>query len=412
MVGRMASRHKISRRWAAPALVLLAIAGIGVGPNLLSASASPPNLPPLTPAELLVKARTAQVVGLSGTAQLTSNLGLPSLDMIAGLGGGGSDTTVASLLAGTHTAQVWMDGPDKIRVVTAAPLAETNWIRNGTDVWSYDSATLTATHATVASNADAVTDPPDTTASSVPDPVHDDPVTFAQSLLDKVTPSTTVSIDRTKLVAGRAAYQLALSPNTPDSTISEVVFAVDAATGLPLDIKVTARSTGSTALELGFTSVDFSTPAASTFDFTPPPGSTVVEASSPASLLGAGGRSFDGERRQVKDANGAPATDSTSPTTDPTTTDATESTDPVSALGDKVTTVGSDWTTAAIISGASIPSQIGPLLDGAERIQVGSTSARVLTTTLFTVLILDDGRVAVGAVSPTTLASLVAGATS
>ena len=69
--------------------------------------------------------------------------------MIAGLGGGGSGTSVASLLAGTHSAQVWMDGPDKIRVVTAAPLAETNWIRNGTDVWSYDSATLTATHATV-----------------------------------------------------------------------------------------------------------------------------------------------------------------------------------------------------------------------------------------------------------------------
>ena len=83
-----------------------------------------------------------------------------------------------------------------------------------------------------------------------------------------------------------------------------------------------------------------------------------------------------------------------------------------SALGGKVTTVGSDWTTAAIISGASIPSQIGPLLNGADRVQVGSTSARVLSTTLFTVLILDDGRVAVGAVSPTTLASLVAGATS
>ncbi len=406
----MASRRKISRRWAAPVVVLLAIAGISVGPNLLTADASPPNLPPLTPAELLVKARTAQVVGLSGTAQLTSNLGLPSLDMVAGLGGGGSGTSVASLLAGTHSAQVSMDGPDKIRVVTSAPLAETNWIRNGTDVWSYDSATLTATHATVASDADAVTDPPDASAStsSVPDPVHDDPVTFAQSLLDKVTASTTVTIDSTKLVAGRAAYQLVLTPNTADSTISEVVFAVDAATGLPLDVKVSAKSTGSTALELGFTSIDFSTPPASTFDFTPPPGSTVVQASSPTDLLGAGGRAFDGERRQVKTAPDAPATDRPPLATDPTA----ETSDSASALADKVTTVGSDWTTAAIISGAAIPAQIGPLLDGAETIQVGSTSARVLSTTLFTVLVLDDGRVAVGAVGPATLAALVAGATS
>ena len=150
-------------------------------------------------------------------------------------------------------------------------------------------------------------------------------MTFAQSLLDKVTPSTTVSIDSTKLVAGRAAYQLVLTPNTPDSTISEVVFAVDAATGLPLDVKVTAKSTGSTALELGFTELDFSTPAASTFDFTPPPGSTVVEASSPADLLGAGGRAFDGERRHGQGrercaGHGRHVADDGSHATDPATT--------------------------------------------------------------------------------------------
>ena len=402
----MTPPRRISRRWAAPVVAVLAIAGISVGSNLLTAAASPPNLPPLTPAELLVKARTAQVTGLSGTAKLTSNLGLPALDSL-GVLGGGSDTSVATLLAGTHTAQVWMDGPDKIRVATSAPLAETNWIRNGTDVWSYDSATLTATHATVPSNAGAVTDAPDAT-SSTEDPVQDDPVTFAQSLLDKVTPSTTVTIDSTELVAGRAAYQLVLSPNVADSTIAQVVFAVDAATGVPLDVKVTAKSTGSTALEVGFTSIDFSTPAASTFEFTPPPGATVVQAASPADLLGSGGRQFDGERHAKVTR---PPTDGTTPDatppSDPTGTDPTTS-DPKS-LASHVTTVGTDWTTSAIITGANIPSQLGPLLNGAERIAVGSTSARVISTTLFSVLLLDDGRVAVGAVSPTALAALVAG---
>jgi outer membrane lipoprotein-sorting protein len=413
-VASMTPRRRISRRWAAPVIVLVAIAGISIGPNLLEAGAAPPNLPPLTPAELLVKARTAQVTGLSGTAQLTSNLGLPSLDSLAALGGG-SDTSVASLLAGTHTAQVWMDGPDKIRVATAAPLAETNWVRNGTDLWSYDSSTQTATHTTMPSNAGAVTDAPDaeSSTSSVPDPVHDDPVAFAQSLLDKVTPSTTVTIDSTKLVAGRAAYQLVLSPNSADSTIESVTFAVDAATGLPLDVKVTAKSTGSTALELGFTSIDFTTPAASTFEFSPPPDAKVVQAASPTDLLGTGGRVLEG-RRHVDGPETAPpgSTSATSdPSAPPTPDTQTTSPDP-GASATHVSTVGTDWTAAVIVSGATIPGQLRPLLNGSDQITVGTTSARMITTTLFTVLVLDDGRVAVGAVNPAALAALVAGAPS
>ncbi|MCU1503887.1 MAG: hypothetical protein JWM12_3241 [Ilumatobacteraceae bacterium] len=406
----MTSSRRINRRWAAPVIALVAITGISVGPNFLSAGADSPNLPPLTPAELLVKARTAQVTALSGTVELTSNLGLPSLDSLGALGGGGSDTSIASLVSGTHTAQVWMDGPDHVRVATTAPLAETNWIRNGSDLWSYDSATLTATHATVpADTASTDTtdptgtkDPTGTTGSSLPDPVHDTPVEFAQSLLDKVTPTTTVTIDATKMVAGRAAYQLVLSPNAADSTIGTVTFAVDAATGLPLDVKITATS-GSTAFELGFTTINFDTPAASTFDFTPPPDAQVVEAKDATALLGTGGRTFEGRRDSSQ-----PAAPSTAP---PPATDGTTSSTPDSnGLADHVTTVGSDWTTAAIISGATIPSQVGPLLQGADRFSVGSTSGRVITTTLFTVLVLDDGRIAIGAVQPAALEALVASA--
>jgi len=413
MVRVMTPRRRISRRWAAPVVVLAAVAGISVTPNLLKAGAAPPNLPPLTPAELLVKARTAQVTGLSGTAQLTSNLGLPALDSL-GILGGGSNTSVATLLAGTHSAQVWMDGPDKIRVSTAAPLAETNWIRNGTDVWSYDSSTLTATHATVPSNENAVADAPGTgsSTSSMPDPVHDDPVGYAQSLLDKVTPSTAVTIDSTKVVAGRAAYQLILRPNSADSTIASVTFAVDAATGLPLDVKVTAKSTGSTALELGFTSIDFTTPPASTFAFTPPPGATVVQAANPADLLGSGDHMLGGKHRRINGPEGS-SSDGATPAINPKapSTPGTETSTPdTGSLANNVTTIGSDWTTAAIISGATIPSQLGPLLNGSARITVGTTSAQVISTTLFSVLVLSDGRVAVGAVTPTALAALVAGA--
>ena len=395
----MTSRRRIDRRWAAPAIALVAIAGITAGPNLLrAADASPPNLPPLTPAELLVKARTAQVTALSGTVQLTSDLGLPSLESLGALGGGGSGTSVASLLSGTHSAQVWMDGADRVRIATSAPLEETNWVRNGSDVWSYDSSTLTATHVALPADATASADGAAST-SSLPDPVHDTPVAFAQALLDQVTPSTGVTVDATKTVAGRPTYQLVLSPNAADSTIGRVTFAVDAATGLPLDVRVTAKSTGATALEIGFSHITFAAPDASTFEFTPPPDAKVVEGARVTDLLGVGGRERM-RRRQVADPQ-APQITPTAPLA-PNGGDA-------AGIADRVTTVGSDWTTVAVVSGATIPSQLGPLLQGADRFTVGTTSGRVISTTLFTVLVLDDGRVAVGAVQPAAMEALVAG---
>ncbi len=417
MVSAMTSSRRFNRRWAAPAVALVAIAAFSVTPHVIgSAGASPADLPPLTAAQLLVKARTAQVTALSGTVKLTSNLGLPALGSLGALGGGGSDTSIASLLSGTHTAEVWMEGADHVRVATQAPLQETNWIRNGTDVWSYDSSTLTATHATIpAATADAGGgDKGAAPTSSAPDPAYDTPVQFAQALLDKVTPSTAVTIDASQYVAGQAAYELVLTPKAADSTVGQVTLAIDAATGLALDVKVTAKSTGATAFEIGFSDLSYTTPPASTFDFTPPPGANVVQAKDATGLLGAGGRMFGGGRGRRGEA---PATADGAPTapappdatgTEPTT-DTTDTADTGSS-GDHVTTVGTDWTSAAIISGSTIPDQVRPLLNRADPVTVGSTTGRVITTTLFTVLVLDDGRVAIGAVTPTALEALVAGA--
>jgi outer membrane lipoprotein-sorting protein len=418
MVSAMTSSRRFNRRWAAPAVALVAIAAFSVAPNVIgSAGATPADLPLLTPAQLLVKARTAQVTALSGTVELTSNLGLPSLDSLGALGGGGSDTSIASLLSGTHSAQVWMQGADHVRVATQAPLEETNWIRNGADLWSYDSSTLTATHATMPADTTDTTDTAghpatkdagSTPTSSDPDPAYDTPVQYAQALLDKVDPSTTVGIDTSQYVAGHAAYELVLTPKAADSTIGQVTLAIDAATGLALDVKVTAKSSGTTAFEIGFTKLSYTAPAASTFDFTPPPGAKVVQAKDPSGLLGAGGRFFgEGRHAEVKPpqtASGAPAAPA------PPDTGGSGQPADTSGSGNHITTVGPDWTTAAIISGASIPAEVRPLLAGAPAVTVGSTSGRVITTTLFTVLVLDDGRVAIGAVTPAALEALVAGA--
>jgi outer membrane lipoprotein-sorting protein len=384
-----------------PVLAFGAVVAFTTVPSLVTSADSPPDLPALTPAELLAKARAAQVTDLSGTVKLSALLGLPSLDSLGAIGGGGSGTSVASLLAGDHTAKIWIDGADKVRIATIAPLAETNWIRNGHDVWSYDSGTLTTTHATIPADT---TGTADEGTGATPDPIHDTPLQFAQNLLDQVTPSTTVSIDTPSRVAGRPVYQLVLTPNDPASTVGNVTFSIDAATGLPLDVKVDARSTGSTALELGFTDISFDAPAPSTFEFTPPPGSTVVEAKSPSDLLSTGGDPHhDGERHHHDKASA-----SGSSVVETTATGQAGGADPLSS--GNYTTLGSDWTSVVVTDNSSLRGQLGAVLQSAPEVTVGTTHGRLISTSLFNVLVLDDGRVAVGAVDPATLQSLVAGA--
>jgi outer membrane lipoprotein-sorting protein len=314
-----------------------------------------------------------------------------------------------------------------------APLTETNWIRNGSDVWSYDSSTLTTTHATIKADAagtteakdpttagtdtattdstgTATTEPTDSAAAatgvSVPDPAHDTPIQFAQQLLDNVTPSTDVSVDTTTRIDGRPVYQLVLTPHADTSTVQDVTIAIDAATGLPLDVRITAKS-GGTALELGFAKISLDVPSASTFDFTPPPGSKVVEAANPTDLLSAGGDTHNGHRQRA-DAPGA----KTTPPTDTATTDSSSGSGipGVSASGGlgNASVLGSDWSSVAVISGSSVSSQLDAFIGSAKRVPVGAETARLVTTRLFNVLVFDDGRIAIGAVTADALAATVA----
>jgi outer membrane lipoprotein-sorting protein len=398
----MLSLPRLNRRWAVPGIALLTMIGVGTVPHMLgSASADTPDLPALTPAELLAKVRTAQVSALSGTVALTAHLGLPSTDMLGALGGG-TPTSLTSLLSGTHTAQVWIDGPEHVRIATAAPMAETNWIRNGTDLWSYDSTTLRATHATLASETDPTPTAPKM-IDPMPDPAHETPVQFAQSLLDKVSESTNVSIDTAKYVADQPVYQLVLAPKLAASTIESITISVDAATGLPLDVKVTAKNPSTTALEFGFTHIKYATPSASTFEFTPPPGSTVEQVSSPSALYLPHQQRGPEIRRRVRGPGagaGRPV-----PLPDPTMVPAPAS--PTQGLGD-VKTVGTDWGSVAIVPAGQLPLGLGALLNGAPAVTVGSHSGRLITTTLVNVIVLDDGRIALGAVNPDALAAAAA----
>jgi hypothetical protein len=83
---------------------------------------------------------------------------------------------------------------------------------------------------------------------------------------------------------------------------------------------------------------------------------------------------------------------------------------PVAGLAgsSKVTTVGTDWTAVAVTNRFNIPAPLGSILNNAPAVTAGPHSGKLITSTLLNAIVLDDGRVAVGAVTPAALKAAVA----
>jgi outer membrane lipoprotein-sorting protein len=406
-------------RFALPvSLVGLTIGGASIS-NLVSADAQVPNLPALTAAQLLVKVTTAQVPAFSGTVKLTAHLGLPDL----GSFGGSASSSVIGLLSGSHTATISADGATKVKVTMTGDASEQSWTRNGDDVWAWDSQTQSAQHAKMTAEvpgqakADEAAKPGEVAKpgeaerpAEVKDTAKSDgvvgvaglaggdptdslnPADAAKQMLAMVDPSTNVAVRTSAYVASRAAYELVLSPKNASSTVSEIVIAIDGATGTPLDARITAKGASKPALEIGFTSIQFATPAASTFTFTPPAGAKVSEAASVNDLL-----PIAQSRHHHDDKPGANA-----PSTDTKTPADAKGADQGSGSG--MNTVGTAWESVAVLQDNSSASQLTSLLGTAKTVAIpGGGSAKLLSTSLINVLLADDGRVAVGAVDAATL---------
>jgi hypothetical protein len=123
----------------------------------------------------------------------------------------------------------------------------------------------------------------------------------AKQALAAIGPTTKVGLQQNVTVAGQAAYQISLAPKDSRSLIGEIRIAVDAQRALPLRVQIFARGSGRPAFQVGFTSLQFGTPAAGNFAFTAPPGAKVKTVTVPAGaapgllrglplgLMGAGG---------------------------------------------------------------------------------------------------------------------------
>jgi hypothetical protein len=167
-----------------------------------------------------------------------------------------------------------------------------------------------------------------------------------------------------------------LTPRTSQSTIDHAGIAVDAKSGLPLQVNLFAKGQKKPALQLGFTSISLARPAASNFTFKTPPGATVTTNGPHLGNKAESGASEVGQSNQL----GAPVT------------------------------IGQDWTSVVVFRGAQLPRQADELLSGATTINGAFGSGRLLQTSLINVLFLNDGRIAAGAVTPNALEAAVASA--
>ncbi|QGK68850.1 outer membrane lipoprotein carrier protein LolA [Allosaccharopolyspora coralli] len=257
-----------SRRVAVVATAGAAAGVLGLAALSLPSATANPTLPEIPPEKLVESVMTSSPPAFSGTVTVDNALGLPALP-----GAGGEDSGVGAMLAdGEHTMRVWSDGADRHRVSLPSESGERTIVHDGSTVWTWDSATRTASRSDV-----------DPAKQQQREPHHAqerpaDPAEAARAVVGTLRESSTVTVDGTASVAGRDAYELVLTPKPSERTVlREVRVAVDAEKRVPLNVVVNTHGSDDPALRVGFSELDMTVPEARLFQFTPPAGTTVEE---------------------------------------------------------------------------------------------------------------------------------------
>jgi outer membrane lipoprotein-sorting protein len=363
----------VTRKWLRwiPAVAVPAVIAGGVMVGSLPARAGDP-LPAKTAQEVLAMIAQHQEKSLSGTLEQTSELGLPQLPT-AGPDSGSPDTVWLELLSGPHTARVYLDGPENARFQVMDRMAERNAVKRGNELWFYNSKDNTAAHAQLPAGTERQRTGPGSMRT---------PEELADTLLAKLGATSEVAVGADVRVAGRAAYNLVLTPKSTGTLMGSIAVLVDGESGLPLGVELKAQGQSEPAFRVAFTNLSLDAPDASVFAFTPPPGATVKEI--------------------------------------PVPEHSTEGSLPPSAKrpgtkGQHPSITGTGWESVIEIpSGAGLPdaAPAGPPstdreLPGApgsgagallEQAAVTVPGGRLLSTALVNVLILDDGRIFAGSV--------------
>lgn len=361
-------RSRPALRWLVPSAAAVVVIGGGAAAGTIVASADP-SLPDRSAAQLLVDIQSAKVDGLSGTIVESADLGLPAIASLAGGQASSADAgALTSILAGSNTARVWYAGEEKMRLALVGTQGETDVIRNGGDVWLWNSADKKANHLKLP--ADAADQHP---VAQLPQT----PKEAADAALAAIDPTTTVTTTGAAKVAGRDAYELVLSPKDAGSLIGQVRLAIDAEHHIPLRVDVYAKNATSPAVRVAFQQISFAVPDAEQFKFNPPPDTKVTEGSAEGLAAEHRAEAQKAEKAAKADQAGQPKT------------------------------IGSGWTT---IVEATLPKasgsekqQLSGVVDMLPAVSGTWGSGHEFAGPLFTVLVTDDGRVFAGAVTPARL---------
>ena len=294
------------RRWIPAVLAPVIVAGSVLGFSVQANAAI--DLPDKSASQILQLINTNPDIAFSGRIVKKASMGLPPMNIVPDISQSmidemakkmpkemsdflpkasaqGEFALALEFFAGTHTANIYVDGVDKARLQVLDLLSERNYIRNGNELWAYYAGKAEAQHSVIdeaqvkSAEADART-LFNLNSGKLPFD-YTSPAAVADYVLAEAGKYSTISVASDVKIADRGAYQITITPKGGQSLVASATLSIDAATGLPLAARVMAVGQSTPAFEVAFETISFTTPAASNFNFTPPAGTRVVEVPAP-----------------------------------------------------------------------------------------------------------------------------------
>ncbi len=264
------------RWWAVTVVAVLAAVAVTVG-IATSRAQGKPTLQSLSVAQLLAKVADAGKTTTTVSGDITWSNGLiPGSDLSGLLSGQSSAPTSLSGLALGGSGRIWLQQGGGMRLEAQGSGSDFVLIAGKDGIWSYSSATNTATHYMAPAGSSA-----SSSASPSPQTSPGDPLAAIDSALQRFASTGTVTMGAQTTVAGQPSYLLVMTPTATTTTVGSVQVAIDANTFVPLRMQVFAKGATSATLSAGFTSVSYGHLGDNLFAFTPPAGASVHDATLP-----------------------------------------------------------------------------------------------------------------------------------
>jgi outer membrane lipoprotein-sorting protein len=377
----------------APALIATTAIGLSVSANATV------DLPDKSASQILQLVNTNPDIAFSGKVVKKAQLGLPPMnimpdisqsmideaaknmpeemmDFLPQASAQGSIALALEFAAGTHRANIYVDGVDKARVQVLDMLSERNFIRNGSDLWFYDASKQVVKHSVIsASDEDEAKNQAlalwNANSTKLPFDVTS-PAAVADYFLAQAGKDTVFTVGSDAKVAGRGVYQLNMSPKSSGSLVESIALSIDAATGLPLAVSVKAVSESAPAFEIAFESISFEKPDAANFNFVVPAGAKVEKVALPS-------------KQDLEKNSGKALTE--------------EDEKLASAELEKLMAQG--WAAVVEIPADKVPAEISALKANKLYTELTKSVAggRIFTTALMNIFFADDGRIFAGSVT-------------